>query len=93
MADEQQSVSSDNSVLEHTSTELFSIKHDSNELEYLSLKGERLTWTGDPSLRTQTYYVCVRRLTRPEIVEEICVRPVVPNYGTVVVAGWSNKNI
>ena len=47
MADGLVSTSSDNSSLENTNAELFSIKHDGPELENLLLKGERLIWTSD----------------------------------------------
>ena len=47
MADGHVFTSSDNSSLENTTVELFSIKHDGPELENLLVKGERLIWTSD----------------------------------------------
>ena len=47
MADGPVFTSSDNSSVENTTIELFSIKHDGPELENLLLKGERLIWTSD----------------------------------------------
>ena len=47
MADGPVSTSCDNSSLENTTVELFSIKHDGPKLENFLLKGERLIWTSD----------------------------------------------
>ena len=47
MADGPVSTSSDNSSLEKTTVELYSIKRDCPELENLLLEGERLIWTSD----------------------------------------------
>ena len=47
MANGPGSTSSDNSSLENTTIEFFSIKHDGPELENLLLKCECLIWTGN----------------------------------------------